>query len=45
MAQANRAKLRTAMNAAGITVYVGEWWHFDGPGSDVPRPIFDVPLT
>ena len=45
VAQANRAKLRTAMNAAGITVYVGEWWHFDGPGSDVRRPLLDVPLT
>jgi zinc D-Ala-D-Ala dipeptidase len=37
-AQANRARLRTAMNAGGITVYSGEWWHFDGPGSGVPRP-------
>lgn len=44
-AQANRAKLRTAMSAAGITVYVGEWWHFDGAGADVRRPILDVPLT
>jgi zinc D-Ala-D-Ala dipeptidase len=45
VAQAHRALLRTAMNAGGITVYVGEWWHFDGPGADVPRPILDVPLT
>ena len=45
VAQANRAKLRTAMNAAGITVYAGEWWHFDGPGADARRPILDVPLT
>ena len=45
VARANRARLRTAMNAGGITVYVGEWWHFDGPGADVRRPILDVPLT
>ena len=45
IAQAHRAMLRTAMNAGGITVYVGEWWHFDGPGADVRRPILDVPLT
>jgi D-alanyl-D-alanine dipeptidase len=44
-ARAHRALLRTAMNAGGITVYVGEWWHFDGPGADVRRPILDVPLT
>jgi D-alanyl-D-alanine dipeptidase len=44
-AQAHRATLRTAMNAGGVTVYVGEWWHFDGPGADVRRPILDVPLT
>ena len=44
-AQANRATLRTAMNAGGIAVYVGEWWHLDGPGAEVRRPILDVPLT
>ena len=38
-AQADRARLRDAMNAGGITVYSGEWWHFDGPGSKVQRPI------
>jgi zinc D-Ala-D-Ala dipeptidase len=43
--RAHRALLRTAMNAGGITVYVGEWWHFDGPGADVRRPILDVPVT
>lgn len=37
-ARANRAVLRHAMAAGGLQVYVGEWWHFDGPGSDVPRP-------
>jgi D-alanyl-D-alanine dipeptidase len=45
VARAHRALLRTAMNAGGITVYLGEWWHFDGPGSDVRRLILDVPLT
>lgn len=42
--QANRAVLRDAMAAGGLTVYSGEWWHFDGPGADVPRPILDVPV-
>jgi zinc D-Ala-D-Ala dipeptidase len=45
VAHAHRAMLRTAMRGGGITVYVGEWWHFDGPGADVRRPILDVPLT
>ncbi len=43
-AQANRARLRDAMSAGGLTVYSGEWWHFDGPGSTVDRPILDVPV-
>jgi D-alanyl-D-alanine dipeptidase len=38
-AQHDRAVLRRAMAAGGITVYSGEWWHFDGPGALVPRPI------
>lgn len=42
--QANRALLRNAMAAGGLTVYSGEWWHFDGPGAGVPRPILDVPV-
>jgi D-alanyl-D-alanine dipeptidase len=42
--QANRARLRDAMTAGGLTVYSGEWWHFDGPGAAEPRPILDVPL-
>jgi zinc D-Ala-D-Ala dipeptidase len=42
--QANRAELRAAMNAGGLTVYSGEWWHFDGPGAYVERPILDVPV-
>ncbi|MFT4127855.1 MAG: M15 family metallopeptidase [Gordonia sp. (in: high G+C Gram-positive bacteria)] len=44
-ARAARARLRTAMAANGLSVYAGEWWHFDGPGADVERPIIDVPLT
>ncbi|MET0700414.1 MAG: M15 family metallopeptidase [Mycobacterium sp.] len=44
-AQANRARLRAAMAAGGLTVYAGEWWHFDGPGAAVPRPILDVPVN
>lgn len=43
--QANRAVLRNAMQSGGLTVYSGEWWHFDGPGSDVPRGILDVPVN
>ncbi|MGB9303908.1 MAG: M15 family metallopeptidase [Mycobacterium sp.] len=42
--QANRALLRTAMNYGGLTVYSGEWWHFNGPGADVDRPILNVPV-
>ena len=42
--QANRARLRDAMGAAGLSVYSGEWWHFDGPGAGVQRPILDVPV-
>jgi D-alanyl-D-alanine dipeptidase len=44
-AQANRARLRQAMEAGGFTVYAGEWWHFDGPGAAVPRPLLDVPVS
>ena len=43
-AQANRARLRTAMAAGGLAVYSGEGWHFDGPGAGVQRPIIDVPV-
>ncbi|HET9565741.1 MAG TPA: M15 family metallopeptidase [Mycobacterium sp.] len=43
--QANRAWLREGMSAGGLQVYSGEWWHFDGPGADVDRPILDVPLN
>jgi D-alanyl-D-alanine dipeptidase len=44
-AQQNRALLRRAMNAGGIVVYSGEWWHFDGPGSGVARPHLGAPLS
>jgi D-alanyl-D-alanine dipeptidase len=44
LAQANRAQLRQAMDAGGLAVYSGEWWHFDGPGSFVHRPILGAPL-
>ena len=44
-AVANRARLRTAMAAGGISVYSGEWWHFDGPGALTPRPLLHVPVT
>lgn len=43
-AAANRAVLRDAMSAGGLAAYSGEWWHFDGPGASVPRPILDVPV-
>jgi D-alanyl-D-alanine dipeptidase len=44
-AQANRARLRAAMADGGLAVYSGEWWHFDGPGAGVQRPILDVPVN
>lgn len=44
-AQANRARLRTAMVAGGLAVYSGEWWHFDGPGAGVDRAILEVPVN
>jgi zinc D-Ala-D-Ala dipeptidase len=43
-AQANRVQLRNAMNYGGLTVYSGEWWHFDGPGAGDDRPILNVPV-
>ncbi len=44
-AQANRARLREAMSAGGLTVYTGEWWHFDTDDAYVQRPILDVPVN
>ncbi len=43
-AQANRAQLRNAMTYGGLSVYSGEWWHFNGPGAAADRPILDVPV-
>ena len=43
--QANRKWLRDGMAAGGLSVYSGEWWHFDGPGANVDQPILDVSLT
>ncbi|MCV7197910.1 D-alanyl-D-alanine dipeptidase [Mycobacterium angelicum] len=43
-AQANRARLRDAMKYGGLTVYSGEWWHFDGPGAGENHPILNVPV-
>jgi D-alanyl-D-alanine dipeptidase len=44
-ARSNRARLRRAMEFGGITVYAGEWWHFDGPGAAVERPHLHVPVN
>lgn len=44
-AQSNRARLREAMAAGGLTVYSGEWWHFDTDDAYVKRPILDVPVN
>lgn len=44
-AQANRARLRDAMAAGGLTVYKGEWWHFDAPGAYANHPILDAPVN
>lgn len=43
-AQANRARLRDAMKYGGLTVYSGEWWHFNGPGAAEDHPILNVPV-
>jgi D-alanyl-D-alanine dipeptidase len=44
-AQANRARLRDAMNVGGLTVYKGEWWHFDTSDAYEKRPILNVPVN
>ena len=44
-AQTNRARLRDAMAAGGLTVYKGEWWHFDAPGAYANHPILDAPVN
>jgi zinc D-Ala-D-Ala dipeptidase len=42
--QADRTVLRAAMQAGGLAVYTGEWWHFDGPGALVPMQQLNVPV-
>ncbi|NDJ89409.1 M15 family metallopeptidase [Mycolicibacter kumamotonensis] len=44
-AAAERATLREAMSAGGLAIYSAEWWHFDGPGAGVGRPILDVAVN
>lgn len=44
-ARANRARLREVMEAGGLAVYDGEWWHFDAPGANEPHPILDVAVN
>jgi D-alanyl-D-alanine dipeptidase len=43
--QSNRALLRDGMKVGGLSVYPGEWWHFDGPGAGEDRPLLDVPVN
>jgi zinc D-Ala-D-Ala dipeptidase len=43
-AQANRARLRDAMSTGGLTVYNGEWWHFDTGDAYEKRPILNAPV-
>lgn len=44
-AAAERAMLRAAMNTGGLAAYSQEWWHFDGPGAGIGRPILDVAVN
>jgi D-alanyl-D-alanine dipeptidase len=44
-AQANRSRLRDAMKAGGLTVYKGEWWHFDTGDAYEKRPIVNVAVN
>jgi D-alanyl-D-alanine dipeptidase len=44
-AQADRARLRDAMGAGGLTVYEGEWWHFDTSDAYEKRPIVNAPVN
>ncbi|WP_415031141.1 M15 family metallopeptidase [Gordonia sp. (in: high G+C Gram-positive bacteria)] len=45
VAQQNRATLRGAMAAGGLSQYEGEWWHYDGPGAKTPRPHLKAPVN
>ncbi len=42
---ANRSTLRQALEAGGLTIYSGEWWHFDTADSHVARPHLNVPVN
>src|SRR5690625_371155 len=44
-ARDNRARLTAAMAAGGLSVYSGEWWHFDGPGAGVDRALLTAPVN
>src|SRR5574337_139739 len=44
-AVANRAMLRNAMGVGDLAAYSGEWWHFDGPGAGVNRPVLAAPVS
>ncbi|MGV0716294.1 M15 family metallopeptidase [Mycolicibacterium sp. XJ662] len=44
-AQQNRARLREAMKIGGLSVYSGEWWHFDAPDAHANHPVLDVPVN
>ena len=41
----NRATLRLALEAGGLTVYQGEWWHFDTWDAHVAHPHLNVPVN
>lgn len=40
----NRWLLGSALEAGGLTVYSGEWWHFDTPDAQVAVPHLNVPV-
>ncbi|MGV0874735.1 M15 family metallopeptidase [Mycolicibacterium sp. XJ879] len=44
-AQQNRARLREAMKIGGLSVYSGEWWHFDAPDAHANHRVLDVPVN
>lgn len=44
-AQANRSRLRDAMAVGRLSVYRGEWWHFDAWGAHTDHPILDAPVN
>ncbi len=42
--QANRDRLRAAMQAEGFRPYAKEWWHFTLAGEPFPATYFDFPV-